>query len=95
MAITHLLNSYVAIEKISGVDHGQDGQSFIQLIEQKMNSALGEAPGDNGDFAIHTFRKKALFLFSIQKPAAEWYENNNITNATTWDNVQMSFNTKF
>ena len=61
MANTQLAYPDQAIEKFSGTDTYQDAESFIQLIEQKINFALGEAPGDAGERAKYTFGKKALF----------------------------------
>ena len=94
MANTHLAYPDLAIDKFSGTDPDQDVESFIQLIERKINFALGDAPGDAGELANYTFRKKALFSSLLRGPAAEWYESN-ITNATTWDNVRTNFITRF
>ena len=85
MANTHLAYPDLAIDKFSGTDTDQDAESFIQLIERKINFALGDAPADAGELANYTFRKKALFSSLLRVPAAEWYESN-ITNATTWEN---------
>ena len=94
MANTHLAYPDLAIDKFSGTDPDQDAESFIQLIERKINFALGDAPGDAAELANYTFRKKALFSSLLRGPAAEWYESN-ITNATTWDNVRTNFVTRF
>ena len=94
MANTHLAYPDLAIDKFSGTDPDQDGETFIQLIERKINFALGDAPGDAGELANYTFRKKALFSSLLRAPAAVCYESN-ITNATTWDNVRTNFNTSF
>ena len=94
MANTHLLYPDLAIDNFSGTDPDQDGQSLFQLIERKINFAVGDAPGDAGELATYTFRKKALFFSSLRGPAAEWYQNN-ITNATTWENVRTNFITRF
>ena len=51
----------LAVDKFSGTDPDQDDESFIQLIERKINFALGDAPADADDFANYFFRKKALF----------------------------------
>ena len=48
MAYTHLDYSDLAIDKFSGTDADQQAESFIQLIERKINLALGDAPGDAG-----------------------------------------------
>ena len=94
MANTHLAYPDLAIDKFSGTDPDQDAESFIQLIERKINFALGDAPGDAAELANYTFRKKALFSSLLRGPVAEWYESN-ITNATTWDDVRTNFVTRF
>ena len=86
MANTHFAYLDLAIDSFSSTDPDQDAESFIQLIEQKFNFALGVAPGDAGELANYAFGKKALFYSLLQGPAAEWYEKN-ITNATTWEKV--------
>ena len=90
----HLAYPDLAIDKFSGTDPDQDAESFIQLIERKINFALGDAPADAGELANYTFRKKALLSFLLPGAAAEWYENN-LTNATTWENVRTNFITRF
>ena len=93
MANTHFVYPDLAIDKFSGTDSDQDTEPFIQLIERKINFALGDAPADAGELVNYTFRKKALFSSLLRGPAAEWYESN-ITNATTWVNVQTNFITR-
>ena len=61
---------------------------------RKINFALGDALGDSESFLNYTFRMRALFLFLLRRPAAEWFENN-FTNSTTWENVRTSFITRF
>ena len=82
------------IHIFSGTDPDQDAESFIHLIEQKKNFALGDAPGDAGELANYIFWKKALFSYLLRGWAAEWYENN-ITKITTWENVRTNFITRF
>ena len=94
MANTHLAYPDLAIDKFSGTDPDQDAESFFQLVERKINFALGDAPADAGELVNYTFRKKALFSSLLPGPAAEWYESN-ITNATTWEDVRTNFITKF
>ena len=94
MANTHLAYHDLAINKFSGTDPNQDAESFIELIERKINFALRDAPGDAGQLAKYTFRKKALFSSLLRGPAADWYENN-ITNATTWEIFRTNFITRF
>ena len=94
MANTHLAYLDLAIDKASGTDPDQDAESFIQLVKRNINFALREAPGDAGGLVNYTLRKEALFCFIIRGPTAEWYENN-ITTATTWENVRTNFFTRF
>ena len=94
MANTHLACPDLGIDKFSGTDPDQDAESFIQLIERKINFALGGAPADAGELANYTFRKKALFSSLLRGVAAEWYEGN-ITNATTWEIVRTNFIIRF
>ena len=51
MANTHLAYPDLAIDKVSGTDFDRDAESVIQLIERKINFALGDAPGDAGELA--------------------------------------------
>ena len=94
MAAAHLAYPDLAVDKFSGRDPDQDAETFIQLIERKVNFALGDAPGDAGELANYTFRKEALFSSLLRGPAAEWYENN-ITNVTTWEYVRTNLITRF
>ena len=71
MATTHLADPDLAIDNFPGTDPDQDVETFIQQIERKINFALGEAPGDCGELANYTFRKKALFFSSLRGPTAE------------------------
>ena len=93
MAAAHLAYPDLAVDKFFGTDPDQDAESFIQLIERKINFAPGDAPADAGELVNCTFRKKALFYSLLRGPAAEWYESN-ITNATTWQNVWTNFITR-
>ena len=61
IVITYLAYPYLALDKFSGRDPEQDAQSFIQLIEKKINIALDDAPEHADELANYTFRKKALF----------------------------------
>ena len=61
MAATHLAYPDLALDKFSGTDPDQDAESFIQLIERKINFALGDAPANADALANYNFRKKALF----------------------------------
>ena len=94
MANTHLAYPDLAIDKISGTDPDQDAESFIQLIEQKINFAFGDERADAGELVNFTFRKKSLFFSLHRGPATEWCESK-ITNATTWENARTNFITRF
>ena len=90
MAHTHPAYPDLTLDKFSGTDPDQDAESFSQLIERKINFFLGYALGDANEFPSYTFRKKAIFSSLLPGPSADWYENN-ITNATTWENVRTNF----
>ena len=62
MANTHLAYPDLAIDKFSGTDPDQDAESFIQLIERKINFALGDAPADAGE--LHFQEESAVFFFT-------------------------------
>ena len=94
MANTHLAYPDLALDKFSGTDPFQDAEAFVQLIERKINFALGDATADLDDLVSYTFRKKSLFSSLLRGPAAEWYENN-IENATTWADTPKQFITRF
>ena len=94
MANTHLAYPDLALDKFSGTDPDQDDEFFVQLIERKINFALGDAPADSDDLVSYTFRKKALFSSVLRGPATKWYEKN-IENATTWADTQEQFITRF
>ena len=64
MANTHLAYPDLAIDKFSGTDPDQDADSFIQLIERKINFALGDAPADAGDLVNYTFGEESAVFFS-------------------------------
>ena len=93
MANTHLAYPDLALDKFSGTDLDQDAESCVQLIERKINFALGDAPADPDDLISYTFRKKALVSSLLRGPATEWYENN-IENATTWADTREQFITR-
>ena len=94
MANTDLAYPDLALDMFSGTDSDQNAESFVQLIERKINFALGDAPADLDDLVSYTFRKKALFSSVLRGPAAEWYENN-IEIATTWAATREGFITRF
>ena len=48
MAAAHFAYPDLAVDKFPGTDPDQDAESFIQLIERKINFALGDAPADAG-----------------------------------------------
>ena len=94
MANTHLAYPDLALDKLSGTDPDQDAESLVQLIERKINFALGDAPADPDDLVSYTFRKKALLSSLLRGTAAEWYESN-IENATTCAATRKQFITRF
>ena len=94
MAKTHLAYPDMALDNFSGTDPDQDAESFVQLIERKINFALGDAPADPDDLVSYTLRKKAFFSSLLRGPAAGWYENN-IENATAWADTREQFITRF
>ena len=76
MAANYLAYSDLSLDKFSGTDPDQDAEQFIQLIERKINFALGQplaAPGV--DLNAYNFRKKALFSSLLRGPAADSYRN--------------------
>ena len=94
MAQTHLAYPDLALDKFFGTDLDQDAESFIQLIERKINFSLGDATGDADELENYAIRKEALFFFILRGPATDWYENN-IANDTAWENVGTNFITRF
>ena len=94
MAATHLAYLDLALDKFSGTDPDQDAESFIQLIERKINFALGDAPAHPDALANYNFRKKALFSSLLRGPAAEWY-GSTIEAATPWEDIRTNFITRF
>ena len=94
MANTHLAYPDLTLDKLSSTDPDQEAESFVQLIERKINFALGDAPADPENLISYTFRKKALFSSLLRGPAAEWYENN-IENATTRADTREQIKTQF
>ena len=95
MANTHLTYPDLSSDKFSGTDPDQDAESFIQLIERKINFALADAPVDSDNLVSYTFRKKALFSSLLRRgPVAEWYENN-IEKSTTWAATREQFIKRF
>ena len=82
MAKAHFAFPNLTLDNFYGTDPDQDAESFVQIIERKINFALGDAPADPDDLVSYTFRKKALFSCLLRRPAAEWYDRN-IKNATT------------
>ena len=94
MANTHLAYPDIALDKFSGTDPDQDTESFVQLLERKINFALGDGPADPDDLISYTFRKKVLFSSLLRGTAAEWYEDN-IEIATICADTREQFITRF
>ena len=95
MANAHLAYPDLALDQFSGTYPDQDAESFIRLIECKINFALGTEPdaADDEHF-IYLFRRKALFSSLLRGPAAEWYAST-ITDAMIWNNVRTFLITRF
>ena len=70
MANTHLAYPELVLDNFTGTDPDQDAESFVQLIERKINFALGDAPADLDDLISYTFRKKSTFLFSTARTSS-------------------------
>ena len=51
VAHAHLACPVLALHKYSGTDADQDAQSFMQLIERKINFALGDVSADDDELA--------------------------------------------
>ena len=69
MAAAHLAYPDLAVDKISGTDPDQDAETFLQLIERKINFALGDAPGDAGNLKTTLSGRKLCFLlYSEDQP---------------------------
>ena len=68
MAATHLAYPDLALDKLSGTDPDQDAESFKQLIERKINFALGDAPANPDALVNYNFRKKALSSSLLRGP---------------------------
>ena len=94
MAATHLAYPDLALDKFSGTDPDQDAEPFTQLMERKINFALGDAPANPDALANYNFRKKALFSSLLRGPAAEWY-GSTIEAATPWEDIRTNFITRF
>ena len=62
MANTHLVYPDLDLDKFSGTDPDQNAESFVQLIEGKINFALGDAPADPDDLVSYTSAKKHFSL---------------------------------
>ena len=95
MANAQLAHPDLTLDKFSGTDPDQDAESFIRLIECKINSALGTEPDEaDADHVIYLIRKKALCSSLLRRPAAEWY-GSTIQDAMTWNEVRTLFITRF
>ena len=94
MAATHLAYPDLALDKFSGTDADQDAESFIQLIERKINFALGDVPAKPDTLANYNFRKKAFFSSLLRGPAAGWF-GSTIEAATPSEDIRTNFVTRF
>ena len=94
MAAFHLAHPDLALDNFFGTDPDQHAESFIQMIERKINFALGDAPANVDALANYNFHKKALFSSLLRGPAAEWY-GSTIETATPWEDIRTNFITRF
>ena len=94
MTATHLVYPDLALDKFSGTDPDQDAESFKQLMERKIDCALGDAAANPDALANYNFRKKDLFSSLLRGPAAEWY-GSTIEAATSWEDIRTKFMTRF
>ena len=95
MANAHLAYPDLARDKFSGTVPHQDAETFIRLIECKINFALGTGPeGADLEHVIYLFIKKALLSSLLRRPATEWY-GSTIQDAMTWNEVRTLFITRF
>ena len=91
MAATYLARTDLGLDKFSGTNSYQDGESFVQLMEGKINFALGDTPAKPDALAIYTFWKKKLFASLLRGPAAELYEGYIEAATTSWNNIKTGF----
>ena len=89
MANTHLAQPDLASAKFSCTNPDQEAESFVQLIERKMNFA----PADLDNLTSYPFRVKALFSSLLQRPTWKWYKKS-IENATTRAATRKQFLTR-
>ena len=91
MATNHLAYPGLASDNFFGTDHHQDVESFIQVIERKINFPQGDAPANPDALAKYTFRKKALFpsLLMDQQPTGTRVALKLLTLGTTLGQVLL------
>ena len=89
----------ISTDKFSGIGP-EDAEAFIDLIEQKVQFALGARPADGVEGAVALQaawdnRQRALFVSLLKGPAAEWYQG--VPNGTRndWENLRAAFITRF
>ena len=71
MAHFHFAYPDLALHNFSCSDSDHDVESFIQLIERKINFSLCDASGDAEELGNYFFRKRTLFSFLVQGPTVE------------------------
>ena len=94
MAAAHLAYPDLAVERFSGNDPDQDVDSFVQLIERKINFSLGDGPANAEQLVDYNFRIKAHFSSLLRGPAAERY-GSIVYAATPWEDIRSIFITRF
>ena len=60
MAAAHLAYADLALDKFSGTDLDQDAESFMKLIERKINFDLGDAPANPDALAKYTWPSRKV-----------------------------------
>ena len=84
----------LALDKFSGNDLDQDGETFLFTVENKINFSVGSRPTDIAERTRYLFRNTALFSSLLRGPAAEWYADS-IGDAAIWDQIRTVFIDRF
>ena len=93
MAAAPLSYPDLAFDKFSGDDPGQDINTFLQIVENKINFSLGSRPPtDANQQAQFDFRQKALLASLLRGSAATWYEQNE---ALAWTELKAQLKLRF
>ena len=66
MTAAHLAYTDLAVDKFSGTDNNQDVESFVQLIERKINFALEMPPQTPNNWPTTFSTRKRSFLLHLE-----------------------------